>query len=140
MKASNDFSCLALFGYVTEYDPQRHMAKVFFPDKNIISSWLPVIIPNAIKNHDELHVDENEHVACLMLGNGLETGFIIGAIYDDTNKPPVGNNDIRVLKFEDDTIIQYDRRNHKMLIDVQGEIEISATGNIRVNGARIDLN
>ena len=139
MKASNDFSCMALFGYVTDYDEKKHMAKVNFPDKNIISSWLPVIIPNSKENHDELHLDLQEHVACIMLGTGLENGFIIGAIYDEKNKPVNADKDVRMVKFSDDTTILYDRRNHKMQIDVQGDIEILASGDIRIDAQRVDI-
>lgn len=46
-----------------------------------MSYWLQIIIPNALKNHDELHVDEGEHVVCLMQGTGPESGVILGAIY-----------------------------------------------------------
>ena len=49
---------IARFGYVSAYDAQRHMARIQFPDKeNLVSSWLPVVIPNSKKNHDELHLD-----------------------------------------------------------------------------------
>ncbi len=139
MKASNDFSCMALFGYVADYDEKKHMAKVNFPDKNIVSSWLPVIIPNSKDNHDELHLDLGEHVACIMLGTGLETGFILGSVYDEKNKPVKADKDVRMVKFSDDTTILYDRRNHKMQIDVKGDIDILATGNIRIDAKRVDI-
>ena len=140
MKASNDFSCMAMFGYIVDYDEKRHMAKVNFPEKNIVSSWLPVIVPNSKENHDELHLDLQEHVACIMLGTGLETGFILGSVYDDKNKPVIHDKDVRMVKFSDDTTILYDRRNHKMQIDVHGDIEISATGNIRLQASEFQAN
>ena len=130
---------MALFGYVSEYDAKKHMARVNFPEKNIVSSWLPVLVPNSQNNHDELHLDINEHVASLMLGNGLEQGFILGAIYDEKNLPLVGDKDIRMVKFEDGSTVQYDRRNHKMQICVQGDIDILATGNIRIDAKRVDI-
>ena len=129
------------FGYVSAYDPERHMAQIHFPDKdNLVSAWLPVAIPNSLKNKDERHLDVGEHVYCNMMGNGLEAGVVLCAVYDDKNKPPEGNQDIRKTTFDDGTEILYDRKNHKLEIFCVGNIEIIAKGNIKIMGARIDLN
>ena len=149
MNKNLEAGAIARFGYVSAYDPVRHMARVSFPDKDgLVSSWLPVVIPNSKKNHDELHLDINEHVFCIMLGNGLEAGAVIGAVYDDENKPPTGDQDTRKVTFNDGTEISYDRKNHKLTISCVGEIEIMTPKNITVVsgsnitqiGARIDLN
>lgn len=137
---SNDFSCSTWVGYVEDYDAKTHMAKVFIPEKNFTTSFLPLVIPNSFSNKDELHLDKSEHVVCLLLGSGLETGFILGSFYDDTNKPPVANQNIRSVTFEDGTLIQYDRENHKLEINCVGDIEITASKNIRLTAQRIDLN
>ena len=134
-------SAVIRYGYVSDYDAKRHMARVIFPDKeNLVSNWLPLLVANSLKNHDELHVDINEHVTCLMSGNGIENGVILGAIYDDTNKPPKGNQDIRIITFEDGTSIAYNRAKHMMNIECKGDISITAKGNIRLSASRIDLN
>ena len=129
------------FGYVSAYDPARHMARVRFPDKgNVVSGWLPVIVPNTKKNKDEYHLDVDEHVYCVMMGNGLEAGAVLGSIYDDANKPPVGDQDIRVTTFEDGTRISYDRKNKLLTVNAVGDIRVIAGGNIDVDGAMIYLN
>lgn len=137
------------FGYVSAYDPARHMARIQFPDKgDLVSAWLPVAVPNSNKNKDEIHLDIGEHVYCNMMGNGLESGVVLCAIYDDTNKPPTGDNDIRKATFEDGTEIFYDRKNHLLKIECAGDIEIHAQGHINIfadgnmkhQAARIDLN
>ena len=125
------------FGHVTEYDSSRHMARVNFPDLGITSYWLPVLVSNSLKNHDETHLDSGEHVACLMSG---EMGVILGAFYDDKNKPVVHEQDIRAVTFDDGSKITYDRKEHKFTIDCTGDIEIIAAGNISLNAGRIDLN
>lgn len=100
------------YGYVSAYDPKRHMARVRFPDKdNMISAWLPVAVPNSRKNKDECHLDIDEHVYCNMLGNGLEAGVVLCSIWDDKNTPPVGDQDIRHTTFEDGTTIFQDRKS-----------------------------
>ena len=116
------------------------MARVEFPDMGIISHWLPLIVPNSLKNHDELHLDEGEHVACLMAGTGTESGVILGAFYDDKNKPPVQDKDIRSVSFEDGTTVTYNRKDSIMKIECVGDIEITAAGNIKLTASRIDLN
>lgn len=138
---SEEFNVHGRFGYVSEYDPARHMAKVIFPElDDLVSTWLPVLIPNSLENHDELHLDVNEHVYCLMQGQGCESGIIIGAIYDDTNKPPVGDIEIRSITFKDGTRVSYDRDAHLMKIECTGDIEIEAKGHVKITGSRIDLN
>lgn len=132
---------IARYGYVSNYDAKKHMAQVCFPDKNnLVSNWLPVIIPNSIKNHDEFHLDINEHVFCLMLGNGLEAGAVIGSIYDDTNQPPEGNQNIRKITFSDGTEIFYNRKSHELKINCVGDITIHADGHMKISAKRIDLN
>ena len=134
-------SAIGRFGYVSDYDAKRHMARVEFPDKgNLVSAWLPVAVPNSKNNHDERHLDIGEHVYCSMMGNGLEAGVVLCSIYDDTNKPPTGDANTRKVTFDDGTEIIYDRKNNKMKINCVGDIEVHADGNIKFTAARIDLN
>lgn len=105
--------CELRTGYVSDYDPKRHMARVIFPDKgNLVSGWLPVSVRNSKTNHDEHHLDINEHVACLFTGNGIEEGIVMSALYDDKNRPPESDPNIRKMIFGDGTEITYDRSNH----------------------------
>lgn len=137
------------FGYVSDYDPQRHMARIQFPDKeNLVSAWIPVAVPNSKKNRDECHLDIGEHVYCAMMGNGLESGVVLCSVFDDKNKPPEGNADIRKTTYDDGTEVLYDRKNKLLKIECQGDIEIHAKGNITLSAegrlheraSRIDIN
>lgn len=137
----NEQACMLRFGTVSDYDPARHMARVKFPDRDgIISGWLPVAARNTKSNHDENPLDVDEHVLCLMEGNGTESGAVMCAIYDDTNKPLTADKDTRTTRYDDGTTITYDRANHVLTVDVQGDITIKATGNVKIQGGRIDLN
>lgn len=161
---------LAKFGIISEVDPQTHRARVYFPDLDITSALIPVIVPNTKDNHDEYLPDIDEHVFCIIQDN---SGIILGSIYDDKNTPPVGNQDHRVITFKDGTRIYYDRDNHVMditdcngniihmdkngidftackdftgnisgdaTITAGGNITIKAGGNVKILGTRIDLN
>ncbi|MBQ9527605.1 MAG: phage baseplate assembly protein V [Fretibacterium sp.] len=124
---------VARFGYVSVYDPKRHMARVRFPDKgDVVSGWLPVTVPNTKRNKDERPLDVGEHVFCVMMGNGLEAGAILGAVYDDTNKPPIGDGDIRATTYADGTRIKVDRKS--------GLVAVSAVGDVDLDGSMIYLN
>ena len=131
---------VARFGYVSDYDAARHMARIQFPDKNnLVSGWIPVAVRNSLKNHDEHHLDIGEHVFCVMQGNGTESGCVLCAVYDDTNKSHVGNKDKRSVTFDDGTQIIYDRAAKKLEINCSGDIEITAQSlneNL-TNGAKI---
>ena len=129
----NEPCAVARFGYISAYDPARHMARVRFPDKgDMVSGWLPVTVPNTKRNKDERPLDVDEHVFCVMMGNGLEAGAILGAVYDDTNKPPIGDQDVRATTYADGTRIKVDRKS--------GLVSVSAAGNVDVDGSMIYLN
>lgn len=115
------------FGYVSDYDPSRHYARVEFPDLGITSAWLPVGVPNTYSNHSERPLDIGEHVYCLLHDN---TGIILCSVYDDKNKPPKGDKDTHIMTFQDGTTISYDRKKHILAIDIQGDLCITATGKI----------
>jgi phage baseplate assembly protein V len=136
-------ACSGRFGYVSAYDPKRHMARIRFPDKdNLVSAWIPVGIPNSKKNKDEFHLDTDEHVYCNMLGNGLEQGVVLCSVWDDKNKPPLGDQDIRRTEFEDGTTMFVDRKNHVVEVKdsfgsyirmADGNIYIMAAANVYIN-------
>lgn len=147
---TNEKPCFSRFGYVSDYDSENHRARVIFPDMdNLVSGWLSVGVPNSKLNRDKIPLDINEHVFCLLTGNGIEEGVIICAIYDDTNKNENISQDVRYTKFSDGTEIFYDRENHLFhfsnqagsYIEIQdGDIIISAADHIKLQAPRIDLN
>ena len=130
--------CVGRWGYVSAYDAKRHMARIRFPDKdNMVSAWLPVGVANTKKNKDECPLDIDEHVFCIMLGNGLEAGIVLCAIYDDKNPPPLGDPDVRRTQFEDGTVQFVDRKNHVVQTeDSHGSIIRLADGYIDLKPAK----
>ena len=121
-------------GVVSVVYPERCSARVEFVDKDgLISAELPILQPCAFKNKTYSLPDVGETVLCLSPGNDdSNTGWIIGSRYHDKNAPPVNNQDISMMKFEDGTFIQYDRKRH--------ELKISCTGDIYIKGKNIFLN
>ena len=125
MKNHNEASASLRFGHVTEYDPASHSARVSFPDSGIVSMPLPILTHNTLSHHDEAPLSPGEHVACLMMGNGSEIGVILGAFYDAKIKPPVHEEHTRAITISDGTKIAYDAEEHKLLLEIHGDMEVS---------------
>ncbi|MDR1471575.1 MAG: hypothetical protein LBS75_03545 [Synergistaceae bacterium] len=144
MKIANTSEVIPLRdGHVSSYDPTTHTARVVFEDHdNLVSNPFPVLLPNTLKNKDEIHLDPGEHVMCMCFGNGLESGVVLGCVYDKKNPPVVGNPDIRVTTYEDGTRVSVNRKNHIVEIKdsygsyirfAEGHIYIMAAANIYLN-------
>jgi phage baseplate assembly protein gpV len=136
MPIDNTFESIPLRdGHVSSYDPATHTARVVFEDHdNLVSPPFPVLLPNTLKNKDEIHLDPGEHVMCLCFGNGIESGVVLGCVYDGKNPPQVGEQGKRVTVFDDGTRVEYDRAAHVLLADVKGVVKIVTDGGIGITG------
>lgn len=121
-------------GRVSSVDPATATARVVFEDQGVVSYNLPVLQHQTLKNKDYCLPDVGEHVVCLFLPTGNAEGFVIGAVYSDEDLPPVSSQDKRVIRFEDGTVIEYDRVSHILTISVVGPVNIIAAGNVNVTG------
>ena len=122
------------FGHVSAYDAKMHMARVIFlAMDNVISAWLPVTVSSSNGNFFESHIDVGTHVACVLAGEGTESGVVIGCLYDSTNAPKIGNADVTCIEFSDRTRLSYDRKNHELDISSAGGITVNASGAVTVN-------
>ena len=80
----------------------------------------------------------NEQVACLMDENS-EEGVILGAIFNDKTPPNNGGDGIFRVKFDDDSVIEYDRNSHEYKLDIKGKINISAQTEVNVNAVNANI-
>lgn len=121
-------------GIVSSVNTEKCTARVTFPDKdNLVSAELPILQSAGVKNKYYNLVDVGDSVVCLMTPNsGDGTGFILGSFFNDKVKPPVDNQDVAMIRFQDGTTLSYDRARH--------ELKIDCVGAIKINGTRIDLN
>jgi phage baseplate assembly protein V len=130
-------------GHVSSYDPTTHTARIVFDDlSGMVSHPFPVVLTNTKTNKDEAHLDVGEHVFCLCMGNGIESGAVLGCVFDKKNPPPVGDQDVRTTRFGDGTTLTVDRKAH--IVEVKdsfgsyirfadGNIYIKASANIYLN-------
>lgn len=113
------------FGVISEYDAAKGIARVKFEEDGIVSNWLPVITPGALKTVSEFPLDPDEEVACLMDEHCIN-GVILGAIFSEAEAPAAANKDQYQIKFDDGLIINYDRSG-KVLNYKLGNTELNMT-------------
>jgi len=128
---------MLMFGYISECDASKGLARVNFVADGIVSDWLPMAV---IKSKDDKFTyafDINEHVCCLMEDN-MSNGVILCAIYDGKNEAG-GNKDKVSITFSDGGTVEYDRANSKLTVNTSGEVDITASkvsisGDLEVSG------
>lgn len=114
-------SMIIRVGEITSIDPIKHTARVVFPeDDNCTSYDLPILCQNTLKNHDYHMPDVGEDAVCIFMPDGIEDGFIIGSFYAGDVTPPTDNPNVRMVKFDDDTTVTYNRETHELDVVIEG--------------------
>lgn len=115
---------LIKIGEVSVIYPDKGKARVVFDDDDsIVSAELKVLKRNTFKNHDYGMPDIGEDVVCLFLPCAIEDGFILGSFYAGDVKPEENTGDLRTVVFDDETRIGYDRKAHKLFIEIDRKKE-----------------
>ena len=86
------------------------------------------------------HPDVGEQVLVFAPFGEESQGIVGPSIFSELIPHPGGREGLHIVEYRDGTRFEYDRANHKLKLFVNGDIEIKATGNIVIQGARIDLN
>jgi phage baseplate assembly protein V len=127
-------------GKVVAIDETTARVRVELPDcDGMITYWLPVVVPKSQKDKFYWIPDIGEQVICAFLDNGLEQGFIIGAIYSETDIVPVKNKSKNYIKFSDGTVIEYDRVEHKLYVECIGTVHIKSAGSITIQAPTLNI-
>lgn len=124
-------------GFVTARQPETMRVQVELKDtvtQPLSSAWLPVLCPRASGDLAYDLPDVGDQVLCLFLPYGLEQGFVVGAMYGKAS-PPVSSGDKWHRRFQDGTVLEYDRAAHKLTAQVQGDVAVKATGDVSVSSA-----
>jgi phage baseplate assembly protein V len=129
-------------GIVVAVDEKTARVRVQMPDLDgIVSNWLAVLHHKTNQDKAYWMPDIGEYVIVAFDEEGEHSdGYVLGAIYNEADKPPVASKDKYFIRFSDGTEIEYDRKQHSLRISVKGNITIEATGNVVIKGSRIDLN
>ncbi len=127
-------------GEIASINAATGTARVILPDSGgVVSHDLPVLFQKA--HHDKFYTmpDVGEQVLCVFLPNGLEQGFILGAMFSQIVSPPVNSPDKTHFKFKDGTVLEYDRAAHLLTVDVKGNVVLKATGTVTAIAASFNL-
>ena len=123
-------------GKVSSVNGANCTARVTFPDKDdLVSADLPIIVIGSYQTKGYWVPEVGMQVLCCFMpnpsGRGMNDGFILGGFYSTENPPEQTDPKVRCLKVPDGSYIKFDGA---------GNVEIHATGNLKLTAARIDLN
>lgn len=131
-------------GLVQAQDVQNCRVRVTFPDRDqLISWWLPIVVPKSQNDKAYWIPDIGEQVVCLMDAHD-EDGAVLGGIYSSADTTPVQSADKWHVTWKDTATFEYDRSSHTLAVNVPsaGTINITVNGgsaNITANGGNINL-
>jgi len=123
-------------GIVTAVDELLARVRVCIPDLgDLESAWLPVVQRNAGPNQDYWLPDIDELVAVLF-DEHAESGFVLGAVYDESHPPTVAARGRRYVRFSDGAEFSYDRNDHHLVVQLPegGTMAVTAPGGLSVTG------
>jgi phage baseplate assembly protein gpV len=99
-------------GIVNDQDPSLGRLRVTFSEfDQMLSYWLPIVVPKTQNDKAYWLPDIGEQVVCLM-DERDEAGVVLGAIYSQADATPVQSTDKFHLGFKDGTAVEYDRAAH----------------------------
>lgn len=124
-------------GTVCGVFPERHRVRVRFSDKDdMVSDEIPVLVHGSLKNKAQFLPDIGELVLCAFLPSGEEAGFVLGAVYNEADKPLSADRDEYLLKIPGGVCVSIHRTDHTItIVDYYGSKMIWAMGNITLKSA-----
>lgn len=121
------------YGTVTEIKADTAQVKVTFKESNnIVSYYMPVLQSFAGKNNAYVLPSINDVVVCLLSPRG-DAGVVIGSIYTGINKPLIADENKYNVTFDDGSVIEYDKNEHKLMLNVKGSAEIVIDKSITIS-------
>lgn len=112
------------YGTVTEIKADTAQVKVAFKESgDVVSYYMPVLQSFAGKNNAYIMPSVDDTVVCLISPRG-EAGVVLGSIYTGINKPLISDENKYNITFEDETVIEYDKKESILKADIKGSAEI----------------
>lgn len=121
---SQDLLNIIKYGTVTEIKADTAQVKVAFKESgDVVSYYMPVLQSFAGKNNAYIMPSVDDTVVCLISPRG-EAGVVVGSIYTGINKPLITDENKYNITFEDETAIEYDKKESILKADIKGSAEI----------------
>ena len=116
-------------GIVKQQEASSGRVRVVFAEfDQMLSYWLPVVVPKTQNDKAYWLPDIGEQVVCLMDEHD-EAGVVLGAIYSQPDRVPVQSADKCHLGFKDGASIEYDRASHVLALSFNDQATIKYDGN-----------
>ncbi len=120
------------FGTITESNTVGSARVQLHDGDGMVSYPVRTLHKRTLKDQDQCLPDLGEQVAVLFAGQGMEEGCVLGATYSRKDEAPGQDQPMQFYRFEDGTVISYDRVNHKYFADIKGEADITVEKNVRI--------
>lgn len=112
------------YGTVTEIKADTAQVKVAFKESgDVVSYYMPVLQSFAGKNNAYIMPSVDDTVVCLISPRG-EAGVVVGSIYTGMNKPLISDENKYNITFEDESSIEYNKKENLLKADIKGSAEI----------------
>jgi len=116
-------------GLVSQVDRAACRARVRLPDQDDLESgWLQVLQQGTRGRSSNWVPELGEQVVCL-LDERAEDGFVLGSVYVVSAEPPIGGD---AMAWDDGTVVRYDRAARKLVIQVEGDVEVVVAGQVQL--------
>ncbi len=133
--AQRRIASMIRFGQVKEVDYAK--ARVRVQIGPMLTAWLPWITGRAGGDRTWWAPEIGEQVACLAQSGNLAQAVVLGAIYQNAFPAPAESASVHTVVYKDGTVISYDRDAHKLMVDCNGDVEITAAQNVTIKAAAI---
>ncbi|MDG4811658.1 phage baseplate assembly protein V [Hydrogenovibrio sp. 3SP14C1] len=118
-----------------DYDKPRVKVKIGESESGqpLLTDWLP-FFSNRAGNDREWHPPEvGEQVMVLSPNGELNTGAVLPAIFQEAFAANSNSPDIHRKDYQDGTVVEYNRKTHKLKVDCVGSVEVNGAQNLDVN-------
>lgn len=107
---------------------------------DLLTGWLRMGTMRAGGDKDWAVCEVGEEVLIACTSGELRNGVIVCAIFNGQNPANASSADICRTDYGNGSFVEHNRATGKLTVSATGDIDLLAGGNIKINGARIDLN
>ena len=121
-------------GTVAEADYENARVKVTIGEWT--TTWLPWITTRASNDLSWWALEVGEQVMVLSPSGDIAQGVVLGSIFQQSQQSEVNaiqgtpSQNIHRIKYQDGTVIEYDRENHLLKADVKGDVHLLVESNL----------
>ncbi|MCW9548008.1 phage baseplate assembly protein V [Klebsiella oxytoca] len=133
---------LVRVGNVVSTNNDRKSVRVQFPDlDNVVSHDLRMIFRRASKDQDSGGLpDIGDQVVCLYLPSGDETGFVLGSVYSEQDRPPADSGQSKVFHWTaGGASVSLDRESGALVASGVKTASVTATEKIMASAPTVEI-